>query len=104
MAKGRVLGVMFDALFTDGLYYELGKNGIDRAQEVRAIIEEKKIPYAWGSPTNQQFVILEDEKIREIETKVGFDLWERYDETHSVVRFATSWATKAQVEALREIL
>ena len=105
MAKGRVLGIQFDTLFTDGLYFELGKNGIDRAEEVKQVLKEKGCRFAWESPTNQQFVILEDEKIRELEKEVVFDRWDRFDETHSIIRFATSWATpSSQVEALREIL
>ena len=105
MAKSRVLGIQFDTLFTDGLYFELGKNGIDRAKEVKQVLKEKGCRFAWESPTNQQFVILEDEKIRELEKEVVFDRWDRFDETHSIIRFATSWATPAsQVEALREIL
>ncbi len=105
MAKGRTLGIQFDTLFTDGLYFENGKNGIDRAEEVKQILKKKNIPFAWESPTNQQFVILPDEKIKELEKEVVFDRWDRYDETHSIIRFATSWATSAsQTARLEEIL
>ncbi len=55
---------------------------------------ERGYSFYLESPTNQQFVILENEEMDALKEKVAFSFWEKYDDTHSVVRFATSWATK----------
>ena len=93
LAKGRVCGVQFDALFTDGLYYEISKNAIESAKRLKKIFADKGYPLFCDSPTNQQFVILENERMKALSDKVVFSFWESYGENHSVVRFATSWAT-----------
>ena len=105
LAKGRLLGVQFDTLFTDGLYLKIAANAIERAQEMIAVLKEKGIPFFLESPTNQQFVILENDRMQRLATDVGFDIWEPYDTSHTVVRFATSWATTPeQVRRLSELL
>ena len=105
LAKGRLLGVQFDTLFTDNLYARIAKNAIDRAQEMIAVLKEKGIPFFLESPTNQQFVILENAYMERLSKEVGFDIWQPYDATHTVVRFATSWATTPdQIERLRDLL
>ena len=105
LAKGRLLGVQFDTLFTDNLYGRIAKNAIERAQEMIAVLKEKGIPFFLESPTNQQFVILENGYMERLSREVGFDIWQPYDTTHTVVRFATSWATTPdQIERLRDLL
>ena len=105
LAKGRLLGVQFDTLFTDGLYGRIARNAIDRAQELIAVLKEKGLPFFLESPTNQQFVILENGYMEKLAQAVGFDIWQPYDDSHTVVRFATSWATTpAQIQQLRELL
>ena len=105
LAKGRLLGVQFDTLFTDNLYARIAKNAIDRAQEMIAVLKEKGIPFFLESPTNQQFVILENGYMDRLAQEVGFDIWQPYDATHTVVRFATSWATTPeQIAQLRALL
>ena len=105
LAKGRLLGIQFDTLFTDGLYARISANAITRAQELIAVLKEKGIPFFLESPTNQQFVILENRRMAELEKEVGFDIWEPYDENHTVVRFATSWATTEEhIQRLKELL
>lgn len=96
LAKGRLLGIQFDTLFTDNLYFDISKNAIEAAEELKSIFREKGYRFFIDSPTNQQFVILENAKIKELKEKVGFSLWQKYDESHTVVRFATSWATTAE--------
>lgn len=96
LAKGRVLGIQFDTLFSDNLYFEISKHAIEMADILKAGLKEKNIPFFIDSPTNQIFVILEDSKKAELEKKVVFSFWEKYDETHTVIRFATSWATKKE--------
>lgn len=105
LAKGWLLGLQFDTLFTDDLYYEISKNAIDRAEELKEIFRKKGYSFYMDSPTNQQFFILDDEKVKDLQEKVGFGFWEKYDESHTVVRFATSWATtKEDLRVLEEIL
>ena len=105
LAKGRLLGVQFDTLFTDNLYGRIAQNAIDRAQEMIAVLKEKGIPFFLETPTNQQFVILENAYMEALSERVGFDIWEPFDPTHTVVRFATSWATTpAQILLLKELL
>lgn len=105
LAKGRLLGVQFDALFTDGLYLEISRHAINMAEQLKQIFREKRYEFFLESPTNQQFLILENEKMEELSQHVGFSFWEKYDENHTVVRFATSWSTwEEDLEMLREYL
>lgn len=105
LAKGRLIGVQFDALFTDDLYFKISKNAIDRAGELLRICTEKGYQTYLDSPTNQQFFIIDDQKCAELAKHVRFSIWEKPDESHTVIRLATSWATtKADLEALAEVL
>ena len=105
LAKGRLLGVQFDTLFTDGLYFEISKNAIDMAEKLRDMFLSRGYSLFIDSPTNQQFIIIEDSRLEEIKKQVRYDYWERYDETLSVVRFATSWATTDEdLKRLAEII
>lgn len=105
LAKGWLLGVQFDTLFTGGLYYEISKNAIDRAEELKELLKAEGYQFYLESPTNQQFVILEDGEMKKLQERVAFSFWEKHDDSHTVVRFATSWATtKEAVEELGRIL
>lgn len=105
LAKGRLLGVQFDTLFTNNLYGRIAANAIERARELVAVLKEKGIPFFLESPTNQQFVILENSYMERLSKEVGFDIWQPLDVNHTVVRFATSWATDSkQIEQLRSLL
>lgn len=105
LAKGRLLGVQFDTLFTDDLYLEISKNAIEMAELLKKGLAEKGYRFYLDSPTNQQFIILENSQMEEIAKNVRFSFWEKYDNSHTVVRFATSWATsKEDVEALIDLL
>lgn len=105
LAKGRLLGVQFDALFTDGLYEEISRHAIEMAEILKGIFREKGYRFFIDSPTNQIFVVLENEKMEELGRKVRFGFWEKEDETHTVVRFATSWATtEEEIRALEALL
>lgn len=105
LAKGRLLGVQFDVLFTDGLYLEISRHAIGMAELLKRIFREKGYEFFLESPTNQQFVILENQKMKELSQHVGFSFWEKYDESHTVVRFATGWSTRAEdLEILQEYL
>ena len=105
LAKGRLLGVQFDALFTEELYLEAGRNAIETAAVLKAGLKEKGYQFFIDSPTNQQFIVLENSKMEELKKDVQFSFWEKADDTHTVVRFATSWATKMEdVEQLLSLL
>ena len=105
LAKGRLTGIQFDTLFTDNLYFNISKNAIDTAEMLKNVLREKGFRIAWDSPTNQQFVILENSMIEKLRENVGFSFWEKHDKNHTVVRFATSWSTtKEDIENLKNIL
>ena len=105
LAKGRLLGVQFDTLFTDDLYRSISRSAIQAAERLRAILREKGYRFFMETTTNQIFVILENEQMERIGERVKFSFWEKYDERHTVVRFATSWATEMEeIEKLNEVL
>ena len=96
LAKGRLLGIQFDTLFTDRLYFEISRHAIEMAELLKEGLEKKKYPLYLQSPTNQQFVILENRKMEALQKQVAFSFWEQFDEAHTVVRFATSWSTSGE--------
>ncbi len=105
LAKGRLLGVQFDTLFTDDLYFTISRHAIDMAEKLKDILKKRGLQFHIDSPTNQQFVILEDEQIKKLREKVAFEFWEKKDETHTVVRFATAWSTTEEdLKTLKEAL
>lgn len=97
MAKGWLLGLQFDTLFTDGLYEKLGAHAIALAEKLKAGFLAKGCRFYIDSPTNQQFLIITDEQLKTLRAAdISCSFWEKYDETHTVVRFCTSWATKEE--------
>lgn len=93
LAKRWILGLQFDTLFTDGMYYEISRHAIEMAELLKKGFEEKGYPFFIKSPTNQQFIILENQQMEKLKKEVTYSQWEKIDKTHTVVRFATSWAT-----------
>ena len=74
-------------------------------KELQELFKKKGYRFYLESPTNQQFFILENKKMETLQKKVAFSFWEKYDEGHTVIRIATSWATKMEdVEELCKIL
>ncbi|WP_105111015.1 threonine aldolase family protein [Streptococcus suis] len=106
LAKGRLIGVQFDRLFTDNLYMSIGRHAIAMAEQLIEILEEKDFKFYLKSPTNQQFVIVKNEELPKLsESGIAFSFWEKYDDSHSIIRFATSWSTsQADIERSKEIL
>lgn len=105
LAKGRLNGIQFDALFTDDLYFEISEHAIEMAELVKNAFKSKGYKFLIDSPTNQQFIVLENKKMQELSEHVKFCFWEKIDENHTAVRFATSWATKKEnVEKLLELI
>lgn len=105
LAKGRLLGIQFDVLFSDGLYFEVSKNAAEKGERLKRILQDKGYSFYIDSPTNQQFIVLEDSELEAIEKEVAFSFWEKLDENHTVVRLAVSWATTDEsLDALDRIL
>ena len=93
LAKGRLLGVQFATLFTDGLYEKIGKHAVDMAMKLKDGFRAKGYPLYIDSPTNQQFFILPNEKIDSLRAIASFELWGPRGNSHTPVRFVTDWAT-----------
>ncbi len=105
LAKGRLCGVQFDALFTDGLYDEIGRRGVEMAERLKTILARHGIPCYKDTPTNQQFAILDNARYNAIREKVPVGFWSNPDPEHTIVRFATAWyTTDAYLEELDKIL
>ena len=96
LAKGRLLGIQFDELFRDGLYKELSRHAVALAKELREALTEKGYPFLVNSPTNQLFPILPDAHLDALRGEYAFSYQCRVDESHSAVRFCTSWATRPE--------
>lgn len=105
LAKGRILGIQFDVLFTEHLYEQIGKTAVALAAKIQDTIKAAGIPLYLESPTNQVFCIMENSRLEALGNEVEYSFWEKADETHTVIRFATSWATQEEnVEKLCELL
>lgn len=105
LAKGRLLGIQFDRLFTDDLYFEISRHAIDLAEKLKEIIRAHGLKMYLESPTNQQFLILENKQMEVLSKEIVFSFWEKYDDNHTVVRLATSWSTTEEdLEKLDQVL
>jgi len=105
LAKGRIAGIQFDTMFTDGLYTKIGQTAIEAADKIRKALRAKGYRFALENPTNQIFIVLTKEKCAELEKEVELGFWENLDEDHTVMRIATSWATTDEhVDRLLDLL
>ncbi|MEF9945813.1 MAG: aminotransferase class V-fold PLP-dependent enzyme [Lachnospiraceae bacterium] len=96
LAKGRLLGVQFLEMFQDGLYYEMGQHGIDMAQYLKKGLLQNGYQLFIEGDSNQLFVMVPDYRLDQIKDKYAYTYQQRYDETTSVIRLCTSWATKKE--------
>ena len=104
LAKGRVLGIQYDTLFTDGLYERGGAHAVAAADRIRAALTEKDYQLAVDSPTNQIFLALDDTQHAHLSAHVSMGFWEKQGDV-TIMRIATSWATRdADVERLIAVL
>lgn len=104
LAKSRLAGVQFDALFTDNLYQNIAQHAISMAMKVRQIFTDAGIPLR-DSSTNQQFVELTNKQMEQLMQSVLFETWEPLDANHTLCRFVTSWATTEEdLQALKSAL
>lgn len=101
LAKGWLLGLQFYTLFKDGLYFDITRRAVSYAMQIKKAFEEKGIPAYIESWTNQQFVVLENSVMEKLAQNYVFEYELKIDETHSCVRFCTSWSTKQEeIDAL----
>lgn len=101
LAKGRLLGIQFLTLFEENRYMEISAHAARLAERMKNEFTSLGISFMVDSPTNQQFPILPDDVLSELEKKYVYEYQKRIDANHSAVRFCTCWATKEEdVEAL----
>lgn len=101
LAKGRLLGIQFQTLFEDGLYFELSQHAVAQAMRIRDALVSKGYDFLVDSPSNQQFPILPNDVMELLSKDFKFSVWKRIDAGHTAVRFCTSWATRTEaVDAL----
>lgn len=101
LAKGRVLGLQFDTLFADDLYFRVSRHAIDMAQALRRVFAKHGLSLGIDSPTNQQFVILSKEQKQQLAEEIAFEIWEPLPDDRLLCRFVTCWATtEADIAAL----
>ncbi len=105
LAKGRISGVQFGALFKDDLYTRIARHANVLAQKLRQAFIERGYKVAIDSPTNQQFFVLPNDVMDRLHEQVSFQLWGPRGEEETTVRFVTSWATTEEdVDALISML
>ena len=101
LAKGRLLGIQFLTLFEDGLYFQLSDHAVSQAMRIRDAFKSKGFGFLVQSPSNQQFPILDNATMERLSSDFLFSFWQKVDDTHTAVRFCTSWATRPEaVDAL----
>lgn len=96
LAKGRLIGTQFIALFHEDTYFKNARNAVKMAQALAKAFERQGIKMYMDSPTNQIFPILENSLLEKIQEKYIVTPWGAYDENHTIVRFCCSWATKIE--------
>ena len=93
LAKGRLLGVQYEAVFRDGLYTEICRGAIEKARSIRAALLEKGIPLAFDSPTNQLFPVLTRAQQAVLAENFALGMWDTTGGETDTLRICTSWAT-----------
>ena len=105
IAKGALIGLQFDALFTDDLYFRLSRHAIDMAMQLKRLFSEKGYEFYIDSPTNQQFLVMSNEAVDRLSQRVEFTHFGQTDHHHTICRFVTSWATtQAEIDELARCL
>ena len=105
IAKGALIGLQFEALFTDNLYFELSRHAIQMAMRMKELFTRMGFEFLVDSPTNQQFVIMRNELAERLADKVRFTHFGQTNHHHTICRFVTSWATtEEEVSELEQIL
>ncbi len=93
LAKGRLTGITFDALFTDGAYIKAGRHGDEAAAKIRRILEERGFEILWPNKTNQVFAAIPAETLKRLQEKFDISVWAPRGDGKVICRFCGSWAT-----------
>lgn len=105
LAKGRLLGIQFDELFKNGLYQTIGQKAVSQANRMRKALRQAGYQLVGDNPTNQIFCLVSNERMSQLAEQMDFSFWETYDDSHTIIRFVTSWSTNdAEVERFCQIL
>lgn len=105
IAKGALIGLQFEALFTDNLYFKLAEHAIKMAMRMKRLFQEKGYEFYVDSPTNQQFIVLPDTEVERLSKHVEFTHFGQADKHHTICRFVTSWATtEDELNELKRLL
>ena len=96
LAKGRLLGVQFETLFTDDLYLKISRHAVDMAMLIRDACRAKEWNFMVESPTNQQFPIVPVEALKKLGEQYAYSPWAKIDGRREAVRFCTSWASREE--------
>ena len=105
IAKGALIGLQFEALFTDDLYFKLSRHAIDMAMQMKQIFQEKGYQFYVDSPTNQQFIVLPDAEVERLSQHIQFTHFGQAHKHHTICRFVTSWATtEEEINELKRLL
>ena len=105
IAKGALIGLQFDALFTDNLYFKLSEHAIKMAMQMKRIFQEKGYEFFVDSPTNQQFIVLSDAEVERLSQHFIFTHFGQAGKHHTICRFVTSWATtQEEIDELQQVL
>ena len=105
IAKGALIGLQFEALFTGELYFKLARHADEMAMRMKEVFKKKGFRFYVDSPTNQQFVVINNEQVELLSRKVEFTHFGQADKHHTICRFVTSWATKEEeIEELARII
>lgn len=96
LAKGWLLGLQFATLMSDGLYWEIARNAVNQALRLRKAMIDKGYQLYIDSPTNQQFFVIDNDRLSVLQQSVGVDIIEPVDDSHTIIRLCTSWATTDQ--------
>ena len=84
---------------------KIGEAAVRAADRIRKALRQKGYRLCFGSPTNQIFCIVENEDLKRLREKVDCEFWEKYDDGHTVIRFATDWGTtESETTALVDLL
>ena len=105
IAKGALIGLQFEALFTDNLYFKLSEHAIKMAMRMKKIFQQKGYRFYVDSPTNQQFIVLPDAEVERLSQHMQFTHFGQADKHHTICRFVTSWATtEEEIDELERLL
>lgn len=105
IAKGALIGLQFEALFTDNLYFNLARHANEMAMRMKRLFQQKGFEFYLDSPTNQQFVILPDALVEKLSKQIEFTHWGQAPGHRTICRFVTSWATtEEELQELEKIL